>query len=118
MEQNLYLIKQTWSEYDRFVLIHLESKSSVIVDILREPNGDGYKAHIWNLYVNEFHRNKKIGSLLLENAEILIRERGERIACLEWEEPTPNWVHRWYERQGYRDNKFNDHCVYMMKCLI
>ena len=65
-------------------------------------------AYIWNLWVEEAYRRQLHGQRLLTEALQIVRQYGYHTAELDWDvRDSPRWVLLWYERQGFRIEKFS-----------
>ena len=105
IKTSLYVCQQ-WEYKTRTIIIC--QYGSVLVDITSSPNGKDKKAFIFSLNVEEEHRNKGIGSVLLKQAEEYIKNQSIQTVELEWISPTPLWVYNMYIKNGYQEKDFDD----------
>ena len=76
------------------------------------------KALLWNLQVSTGHRQEGIGKTLLDKAVICARESRCAEIHLVWRKvDSPEWVMRWYERNGFDECAFGRGIVEMKKIL-
>ena len=69
-------------------------------------------AYIWNLWVDEPYRRQSLGQRLLTEALQIASQSGYHTAELDWDgRDSPTWVLMWYERQGFRIEKFGNSYV-------
>lgn len=97
--------EQHWKDFDRFLLINEYSDATVRVSIRKsDPN----LAIIDSLWVAEKDRRKRVGGILLEQAELLAKSHGCKYVALAYDETfSPKWVLEWYKRIGYKPYKVN-----------
>lgn len=62
--------------------------------------------YLSNLHVGEDERQNRMGTQLLHLGEDIGRELGLEGICL-WTDEKDSWMHKWYEREGYRDIQYN-----------
>ena len=105
IKTSLYVYQQ-WEYKTRTIIIC--QYGSVLVDITSSPNRKDKKAFIFSLNVEEEHRNKGIGSVLLKQAEEYIKNQSIQTVELEWISPTPLWVYNMYIKNGYQEKDFDD----------
>ena len=61
---------------------------------------DGWNGFIWRLCVKEAHRQKGVGSLLMQEAEKIITRRGIKEASL-FVDPQNTALLNWYKKRDY-----------------
>lgn len=97
--------EQHLGNHDSFLLISEYGDASVCVRIVKsEPT----HAYIGSLWVAEKDRRKRVGGILLEQAELLAKSHGCKYVALAYDETfSPTWVLEWYKRIGYKPYKVN-----------
>lgn len=99
-------IEASWPRVNRAVITDDTGNGCVFVEIVKKSEGSRFRigeALIWNLAVNEGHRKSGIGHDLLMAAEDYLREKHVTSVYLDWSpDEAPDWVLRWYKRQGYQ----------------
>lgn len=93
---------QDWETYKRAIVV--SDEGSVFVDLYKQPiydSSDSVKCIIWGLFVGEPFRNNGIAKHLMQYAENIIKQAGESLVAVIYENTTPLWVLEWYIRSGY-----------------
>ena len=112
---------QKWYSCDRIIITDEANNASVQVDLLKTENlKEHYKADalIWALWVNEANRGCGVGKALLKKAEELALKKHCHEVAVEWDgRESDNWVHDWYERQGYDCKEFDSRSALLVKDL-
>jgi len=104
-ESNLY--DETWETKDHLkhkierdpqsILIAVDNNKIIGCVFIVE---DGWNGFIWRLCVKESHRKKGTGSLLMQKAEEIIKNRGIKEASL-FVDTKNESLQEWYKKQGY-----------------
>ena len=72
------------------------------------------EALVWNLYVDEDHRQKGLARRLMDKARKTAKHLGAKVTALEWSlKESPYWVFDWYTRLGYDEKEFGPGCSLM-----
>ena len=93
---------QNWETYKRAIVV--SDEGSVFVDLYKQPIydiSDPVKCIIWGLFVEEPFRNNGVAKQLMQYAENIIKQSGESLVAVIYENSTPLWVLEWYIRSGY-----------------
>ena len=94
---------QSWKDYKRVIVV--SDKGSVFVDLYQQPlypHCSPVKSEIWALFVEESIRNKGIAKQLMQYAENIVKQFGESCVAVVWNNSTPLWILKWYEKSGYK----------------
>ena len=120
-----------WKELKNHVILHFDPVHSGIlhgnpydfpVGIIEVTTFHAGKrkgtAYIWNLHVNDECRGKGYGQHLLDTAIREAVKKGCHTAELDWSSlDSPEWVLRWYLRQGFTEAEFGNKNVLLRKEL-
>ena len=93
---------QNWETYKRAIIV--SDEGSVFVDLYQQPIydiSDPIKCVIWGLFVEESFRNNGVATQLLQYAENIIKQSGESLVAVIYENTTRLWVLEWYIKSGY-----------------
>lgn len=105
-----------WEEDDHTTLMAM--RGDVPVGTCMVDYDKKGKALLWNLQVSKGHRHDGIGKILLDKAVICARESRCAEIHLVWRKcDSPEWVMRWYERNGFDECAFGRGIVEMKKIL-
>ena len=110
---------QNWETYKRVIVV--SDEGSVFVDLYQQPIYDisnPVKCVIWGLFVENTFRNKGIAKQLLQYAENIIKQSGESLVAVIYENSTPLWVLEWYMKNGYEFyQRLNDTGTLLIKTI-
>ena len=74
------------------------------------------EALVWNLYIDEPHRQKGLARRLMDEARKTAKHLGAHTCVLEWSlEESHHWVFDWYTRLGYDEKEFGPGCALMKR---
>ena len=93
---------QNWETYKRAIVV--SDEGSVFVDLYKQPIydiSDLVKCIIWGLFVEEPFRNNGVAKQLMQYAENIIKQSGESLVAVIYENTAPLWVLEWYIKSGY-----------------
>ena len=110
---------QNWGTYRRVIVV--SDEGSVFVDLYKQPIYDIselVKCVIWGLFVEYPFRNNGVAKQLMQYAENIIKQYGESLVAVIYENPTPLWVLEWYIKSGYEfRQRLNDTDTLLIKKL-
>ena len=109
-----------WQDDNRITIMAMYGDKPVgtcMVDFSNDKEHKG-QALLWNLQVSKGHRQEGIGQILLGKAVQCAKLSGCKELHLVWRKcDSPEWVMRWYERNGFDECAFGRGIVEMKKIL-
>lgn len=111
-ESELTVHKHEWYTCTRYLIFN--PHGSVMLDII-----NGWRTPlIWDLWVSEPSRRSGLATKLLDKAEEIAASLGYAEVRLEWDKrDTPQWVHDWYVRRGYKEIQWDEYISTLYKRL-